>query len=500
MAAALAAVAVGVAVPFVGAGIGLYDEGWLLTGVQRIVEGELLYRDLVRSYGPGLFYGLAAVFGPFRDDLIAMRVVLTLMLGALSSAVYLLARPGVPRGWAIAAALLPVVLAPPLHKAFVPLALVLSLHVCRGLVKSPSPRSFALAGLGFGVIALFRQEAGAYGLLIAALGALAWSGSRAAVVHAWLALGLGALCVWGPVLAIFAAAGGLGSLVDQLVLYGLQGNEALSVPMPGLAEVLRQPASASLFYVPTAAVGLGVCVAFVALRRSRDDVQGRLLAQWTAMALLGHSVFLSRSDLLHVRQVLVLPALVFVGALVCLAALRPALDATVAIRRAVALLLGAWLGAALWTGSGEHWRRFASLQRLVPLETPQGQLRVLPGQKVVEDLVAAVHARTAPGTPIFVVPYSPMLYFLSQRPNATRHDALIPELTTPAVEAEIIDTLEAGEVPLVIVNDLPFGGDPDHRFTRFAPTLADYVATHYAAVGEINSYQFFERRSEIREP
>src|SRR5215210_3639635 len=40
----------------------IYDEGLILFGAQRVLNGEIPYRDFWGLYGPGQFYAVAALF------------------------------------------------------------------------------------------------------------------------------------------------------------------------------------------------------------------------------------------------------------------------------------------------------------------------------------------------------------------------------------------------------------------------------------------------------
>lgn len=68
------------------------DEGILLQGAQRILAGQVLYRDFFSFYTPGSYYGLALLFRMFGSSLMVARTALALTGAVLSLITYLLAR------------------------------------------------------------------------------------------------------------------------------------------------------------------------------------------------------------------------------------------------------------------------------------------------------------------------------------------------------------------------------------------------------------------------
>jgi hypothetical protein len=68
-------------------------------------------------------------------------------------------------------------------------------------------------------------------------------------------------------------------------------------------------------------------------------------------------------------------------------------------------------------------------------------------------VIADIQNRTQPGEPIFVYPTSPLLYVLADRPNPTRFDHINPGAATPMQIADVINTLEATHVKLVVISD-----------------------------------------------
>jgi len=69
------------------------DEGILLQGAQRLLAGQVLYRDFFSFYTPGSYYALALLFKIFGSSLLVARTVLALTGAILSLITHLLAPP-----------------------------------------------------------------------------------------------------------------------------------------------------------------------------------------------------------------------------------------------------------------------------------------------------------------------------------------------------------------------------------------------------------------------
>jgi len=68
------------------------DEGIVLEGAQRILRGEVLYRDFFSYFTPGSYYFLALLFKIFGSSFLMARTALVLFGGVYSTVAYLLAR------------------------------------------------------------------------------------------------------------------------------------------------------------------------------------------------------------------------------------------------------------------------------------------------------------------------------------------------------------------------------------------------------------------------
>ena len=118
----------------------------------------------------------------------------------------------------------------------------------------------------------------------------------------------------------------------------------------------------------------------------------------------------------------------------------------------------------------------------------------LPGASVMAEavhvqqlrsVVGRIQARSRPGERIFVYPAAPLLYYLADRPNATRFNHVFPGLLSADDELEAVAAL-AQRPAVLVVWDAPGAlawqsGDANRRLT-------DFIWERYAAESEVANY------------
>lgn len=155
-----------------------YSIGYNLYSAERILAGEVPYRDFHTLYPPETLYVNATLFKWFGVSLYTALFGVFVFKTLTVLFIYLSGRALLPRGWALAATLLALgwlrpngpFKAVPMHYGalFLALALWLLLKHCR------APRMIYLfaAGCALGVVAIFKHNIGAYALIGALVVAL----------------------------------------------------------------------------------------------------------------------------------------------------------------------------------------------------------------------------------------------------------------------------------------------------------------------------------------
>lgn len=396
-------------------GIDPFDEGLMLQAARRTADGQWVYRDFLWSYGPGNVLLLGGSFKLFGTSLLWWRIVRVAIDAAVALVVFLVLRREVGVRWAlvgwVAAAC---AMAQPTSANPFPAALLFGLlAVCvAGLAADPR-RAAAVAGVFVGLAAFWRPDFAAYAALGAAVALLIRSRRS-------LPLFAGATAATTALLYLpYAIVAGPGELWESLVSRSLRDGSYWRLPFPlGYDGGLGGPhewKDLLEFYVPLLLV-IGIALVAVGLVRSLSP----LLAGLTAFGGGCLLYLLSRTDEFHATPLLVVLALAL------------PLVAARAGRRLVVVPAVVVLSLLTLYGVSNRASALVSPQSFSPLHVDVADgVEAFPSDAAaLPRVVRMVRSLVPPGEPIYVAPArsdlvvinDPLLYVLSERPNAAGPD------------------------------------------------------------------------------
>ncbi len=475
------------------------NEGTLIYGAERIVQGDVFARDFFEVMGPGSFYIMALFLKVFGITFLATRIWLFCSSLGIALCVYFLSRRVCARN-----AVLPcIVLAgtwfgmqwPSVsHHVDSNLFALLSV-VCLVIWEERRyPLMHYAAGLCAGVTAWIHQPKGV--LLMVAL--LFWcfygTSSRTGRVANSRRLLLGFLAVGFIVCVYFFSQGALGSLFYANVIWPAQNYGAVNKVPYALGifseywhhwaalqgRVTGWPiALATVLILPFLLVALIPAVLLLSVRelRSRPVKPSTLLC-----VLAGWAVWLSeihRMDIYHLAFGCPLLLVVCVGLL------------------------------------GEHGARFSrwalqvltisaaclmtvSLLQAVTAQTVSTRVGPI-GVLRPEPLLQYVDAHVQPDEEILFYPYCPEYYFLTATKNPTRYSILVYNYNTATEFQEAVHRLEQRRVKWVIWD----GSFDDHTFKTVFPGMSPmpakaqiiepYLQSRYKQVASMEGFRILLR-------
>jgi hypothetical protein len=146
------------------------DEGIILQGAQRILDGQILYRDFFSFFTPGSYYFIALIFRIFGDSYLVAHTALAFLGAGFSPITYLLARRVCSRQPSLLVTGLMTVTALPLrfvviHNWDSTLWACLALYCAVRLLETPNAKWAFVAASFTSLTTLFEQSKGA-GLLL----------------------------------------------------------------------------------------------------------------------------------------------------------------------------------------------------------------------------------------------------------------------------------------------------------------------------------------------
>jgi hypothetical protein len=497
------------------------DEGQLVAIAARILDGEVLYRDVHTGLFPGIYYLSAFLFTAAGTDVIVTRWAALVINSVTVVLLYLLALRTTPLRWAVLAPLLYVALIPIAFPGltmlnYSPLALMFGFAALLFLIRYMEDAGLANAaavGVFAAAATLTKQNFG--GLVVLALlatVALCRGGSaraRSSLTSGFLAATATASALAAVVVLQLAANGALPYFLESAIL-ALFHHQASSFNNPIPPLLGPHPVTDGRFnflYLPPALVSyllqgehpLGLTLSSIArtlvIKLSYGLALGALIAGpvviWltrkpaapnerraaTAIGAFAFFLFFGLfPSAIWLHLAYVAPPLIL-------------LTAVVAARIGSLLSSGqhpasrAWQGACFLLVAGglmismlivRDIRRWNS----EPLLMQRGSLFVQPDvASRLRSAGAFVTSLTAPGDPIFVAPTMPILYFLTGRHNPTPYEITV---ASDHRESVVIENLDRSR-PVCAVYD-------PHMYIEFPPfnvlfpELDQYLRHNYRAV------------------
>src|SRR5215469_2583178 len=442
------------------------DEGIVLQGAQRILNGQVPYRDFFTFYTPGSFYFTALLLRVFGDSIITARNALV-AFGALFPVItYVLARRTCARSISLLIAILVAINTAPyrflvLHNWDSTFWTCLSAYCAvRWLESKGSPFYACAAGTLASFTFLTEQSKGAglfLGILIA-VAVLRVSGRDLRNIGAFLAGGLWPLAV---ALFYFGIKHALGAMLSDWwwplqhysqanrVPYGAQNWSDASRNLifhtgPLAIRLIKAIAVSPGFVIPVlplVAVALLIWCT-VQLRRRNDSRSEHFVLVTAIISGLLLSVVTVRADIIHFVYLspLIYLVLAWIGSGDIggrlLSRIRPYLMAYV-------LVAFGFMGLALLLNA---------VSARDEVQTRRGLIRT----REPDSLLQYALAHTQPNENVLVHPYLPIYYYLTATQSTSRYDYIQPGMNTRQQAQEIVQSVKASSVSTVLL-------EPDFR-------------------------------------
>ena len=500
------------------------DEGHLAAVAGFLASGKALYRDLHSGIFPGIYQLTRLLFGVFGDDLLVTRWAEVAVNAAIATCLWLTGASLMPRRWAV--------VAPALYLALVPMSFPvlamfnyssLALAMCMAslyLLVSLLDKGRRSTAVGLGVtlaLGVFcKQNFGALAFAAVLIGLLSSRRHSALAERSWTGILLPIACSGLAVTLVFTlhflATGTLMDFINATLIQ-LAGDqlESFNNPIPPVLgyHPLADPRFIFLYSPPflfnkmlhgesLLGIGIGTAVQSIAIRLS----YGLALATLLAMPVLawfdmGNSDPRARRG---VRVVGIFALLFSLGIypsaiwshlafvlppiLLAIGLLAARCDAALVKRSAMAAnFLRGGMAGLVAAGSIAGVAASADIARWhsTPLGLPKAQLRVTSGQaELYRNAVAFVDRCAKPDEAIFVAPYMPVIYFLTDRSNVSRYDLVIPGNVDGA---RIVASLESAQTRCIVYNPVMY---PEFApFRKLFPELSRYIELNYRTAATI---------------
>jgi hypothetical protein len=455
------------------------DENNALHQAKRLLDGEVMYRDIFDPSMPGWMYLLAGVFGVFGTTLAVARCTAAVIWGGTTTLVFLACRViGVRRslawatGFACLAVCFPFFPIASYHWLSTFLSVVL-LVLCLRPTDAPS-WAFVL-GLAAGLLCTVHQQRGlAMGLAIPAFlvaemivarryGA---SHQRHALLRRLGASAAGGLLIVGSLLVALGARAGIRPLWDSLVVFPMVSYRAANTaPWGSEWGPLRSVGAIVVTYLPVILV-ITVTRLLVLWWRRDSPERARILTLLTVFGVCSIFSISYNPDAIHLA--LIAPLFIIALAESLEHALRP-------VPRPMQRALAAAAAIAVVLSSGRHL--YGTLVRLrgqfsVPYQSAFGRVDLMgPRQAQMFDQLRAL-LDAEPSATLFCYPFGGAMHLVLGSRNPTRYELVLPgPYTPPSQTQEIVDALTDQRVRYVLAPP---------SYLQLDEPLARFIREHYA--------------------
>ena len=439
------------------------DEGIVLQGASRVLDGQIPYRDFFSFYTPGSFYLVAALFRLFGNSFLVARSSLA-VAGAICSVVtYVLCRRVCSRGISLLAAVLATMTGAAfrflvLHNCYSTLFACLAVYAALRFVGTLSSRwGFAASSLT-AITFLFEQSKGG-GLALGLLLGFVLLGKRGGPSHSqWAAAGIGLAWPFLLTFGYFAWHGALRETIQDWlwplhhytaanhVPYGWQNwsdhaRDTIFRTGPVAARIAKMIAVSPGFVIPVLPLVGCVFLAYWALKIRQAPVESSraryFIVIGSASAGLLLSVFMVRADILHFIYLVPLWYVVLGWVLSAPTASRALLRFRPAMIFYVALAFGMLGFAVLLATTGAR----------NTIRTRRGEITTAEPDTVVPYL----QAHTKAGDEFLIYPYVPLYNYLTATRSPSPYDYFQPGMNTRKQAEEILRSLKSKDVNAVLI-------------------------------------------------
>jgi len=494
------------------------DEGTLVYGAQRVLEGDLPYRDFFEVMGPASFYWLGLFFKLFGTHIWVARGLLLFTGLAMVLLIYWMTRRVYRGSFEMLPALFYMVLAIPTwpatnHHWDSNLFALLALGAFFLWQDKGAWFYLVMVGVLAGITSCFIQHKGLLVLLglLLSLEVNDWRAGeslRRHLTHSGLALG-GYVVVGVIVLVFFFLAGGLPDLIYANLIWPLTNYHNVNV-VPygyGLGELIYQmswepwlklwlPAWAAfpagvfllgpfLIVLTLPLLILIFTVASYFMPTNRPSLFNALLLPYWGVGLGLWLSELHRKDIVHLVYgspvVLILLLVVWNN---CWG------------HREVLRKLGLWLvSLSLLVYGVVHILEPLSAHRKIV--TRRGTLYAFKA----DDALNFLQEETKPKEEVFIYPYYPMYYFLADIKNPSRYSILMYLINTTKQFDEAISSIKEKKVKYVLWDTLIEGKNiqlffPNYRLLPDKELMLEqYLKQYYHMIGIKNGFRIMIRRN-----
>lgn len=459
-----------------------HDEGYILHSAQRILEGEVVYKDFHFIYTPGSIFLTALSFKILGESILAGRILM-LLISLITSFVIYITIARITRNSLLSLLAILVYLSwGPTHINFpwpVMFSLLSGCLTCCFFViaidKQNKPFYF-LAGVAAALTFLFKQNFGAAVLINSALLFLFVKEASQLKFFIYYILG-----IVSAILVFFVyllSTNSFVPLLNDLYLYTIKKilqQGALSTPFVYDERLIKKILKTFFYLFPLILSSLAILSAYI--HKSSARKYFFLNSFCLLFYLFGIRPI---TDYVHLSPLLALTGIPL--AITAFQFRHQVFQLFICVVSFVLIALGFYTalfrGYYRWETPLIRQNRFISSSRL-KVFTDNKYSNVIP------KLISSINKQTSPDSYIFVYYYAPTFYFIADRKNPTMFNEFTHGMSSREQELELIESLESKRVEIVLTHT-PI------KQRRDLP-VAEYILQNYKPIEKVYEYTLWRK-------
>lgn len=517
-------------------GLNIYDEGIIVYGASRILQGDVPYKDFWTLYAPGQFYVVSALFWIFGKELLVERIFSIVLLFLLSSVIFLNVSKLVPHKFALASLAFFVIwlgdyrfFANPMPTALL-LCCIGSFCLIKFFVDKQHSFWLIFGGIATGIATLFRHEIGLVTFLVELVVIAFFTYSKSKTIENRILVKLlksisgvipyafGFAFVLFPCIVYFTSIVSLDELSYDLFYFPAKifpKVRSLPFPLPipniisvftGNLSLLQFVKSALLrvhFYFPVVVYIFSVLLIVKLVRKNQIEVQENSLwgiVLFTALGVVYFSQAFVRADHSHLLPTFV-PASVLFGILLFEIKQIPKFSHLMSL---LAFLLALTIVVKPLTTKMQLLSDALARSSLFQFQIPNARgIKWNDQGAIYQQALEYVQNSVPEGRRIFVgntmhdkiYINDIMFYFLTNRHSATKYYELHPGLaTTSEIQSKIVQDIEDAEVELVVLRNEKIREPNASSTSSGVYLLDDFIQAKYVPVKQFGDYVVLKKK------
>lgn len=462
-------------------GLSIHDGGYILHSAQRMLDGEMIYKDFDFVYTPGSVLLVSSIFKIFGPSIFVERAFALFISLLTIYVLFKLLKLLNTKYWILNTAILFYIAWGPTHINFIsPVMLSITTGICTiyYLLKTLNKKNkkyLLYAGLTTGLSFLFKQN---FGLMLFITGITFFLVNPAfrkrQFIYQYL---VGLFIPFFFFLLFLILSGSFNGYLQNLWFYTIENiiiKQQLTTPFFYGSNIVQKLIKAIFYLIP---VWISMISGLLIWKEKRKYL---FICIWVISFYLVS--IRPETDFVHLVPILSITGILLVLLPITLRVIRLGIY----IFSVFMIVLGFWTGLFMgyyrWEkplAENTYWNNYKNVKIWTDSRWTQ----------FINELNQTLNKFSIKKDYLFINANTPLLYFLSNRKNPTQYDFIIPYALTPNIQKEIILNLMNKEVKLVITEETD----------QYETPVSQYIRQQYIPIKSIDKFILWKKKPKLKE-